>query len=116
MAGVIAKSAVKAALGAVRATGKLGDVSMTADEVKEGVRLLYNSGAKSSIGKFLTGSDDAATRSVVNDVKYGYDEASYPRGAAKLPKGTLTNNKKAAMRTRQAALKNKKKGSKGGMR
>ena len=115
MAG-IASSAVKAALKSVKSSGKLGDVSMTADEVKEGVRLLYNSGARSSIGKFLTGSDDAATRSIVNDVKYGYDEVSYPKGAAKLPKGTLTDAKKAAIKTRQKALKNKKKGSKGGMR
>lgn len=84
--------AAKVALTAVRKTGKYLDTKVDSSDFKNAARMVYNRGGSSDLGKFLSNSVDTAgagVGSILADAKYGFDEVSWPKGAAKLPKGVL---------------------------
>lgn len=128
----ISSSALKGALGFARSIG--GPMGPLGREVKDIVRAGIHQGIPSQdINNLLhgvskgnmppeVGGVPSRLRSIAGDIWYAADDKydnDLPKAfqrTPKAPRGTLDTARRTAMQTRQAALKNKNKGSKGGMR
>lgn len=97
---------VRNMLALAKRTGKLYGVKSTTDDVKDAIRMVYNKYGPEQADRFVTGwNTDFDKTSVMQDAAYGFDEIQYPRGSAKLPKGTVAASPKINRPTTPAPFK-----------
>lgn len=86
---------VRNMLALAKRTGSLYGVKSTTEDVKDAIRMVYNEYGPEQADRFVTGwNTDFDKTSLMQDAAYGFDEIQYPRGSAKLPKGTVAASPK----------------------